>query len=188
MSQAYLRLLRPSPEPPAEANPPINPSTTSTEDDSTANPSATSTKDNSSASPSRTSTEDGLPANLPNFTKFRVQVSRNVHFLDAYNKEVAGFWQNGSVIWEEVQEWMQIAIETAQSDYTPFRCLEAGDPENPAGQHGPPIYMVGNGSTVDAGYYVLLACNGECESLNHHIHFIDTLITYRFQRKDRRHS
>jgi hypothetical protein len=80
---------------------------------------------------------------------------------------------------------MYIAIDTPQSSYTPFRCLEAGDPEDPAGQHGPPIHMAGNGSTVDAGYYVLLACDGECESASHHIHLIDTLISsHRFQRRD----
>ena len=123
-----------------------------------------------------------------NSTKFRVQASRNVHFLDAYNNEVAGFWQNGSVVWEEVLEWMDIVIVNDQSSYTPFRCLEAGDPEDPTGQHGPPIHMAGNGSTVVAGYYVLLAYDGECESSNHHIHLIDILISsHRFQRRDQRY-
>ena len=70
---------------------------------------------------------------------------------------------------------MSIIIENTRSSYTPFRCLEAGDPEDPARQHGPPIHMAGNGSTVDAGYYILLAYNGEYESSNHHIHLIDTL-------------
>ena len=84
---------------------------------------------------------------------------------------------------------MYIAIAVAQSSYTPFRCLEAGDPENPAGQHGPPIHMANNKSTVDTGYYVLLAYDGECESLNHHIHLIDILInSYRFQRRDQSHG
>ncbi len=76
---------------------------------------------------------------------------------------------------------MQIVIENEQSSYTPFRCLEAGDPEDPAGRHGPPIYMTNNRSAVGAGYYVLLDYDGECESSNHHIHLIDTLISsYRF--------
>jgi hypothetical protein len=189
MSQAYLRLLRPSSEPPAEANPPTNPSTTSTEDTSPANPSATSIDDNSPANPSRTSTGDSPPTNLSNFTKFRAEVSRNVHFLDARNNEVAGFWQNGSVVWEEVQEWMCIVIANAQSSYTPFHCLEAGDPEDPVGQHDPPIHMVNNRSTVGAGYYVLLAYDGESESSNHHIHLIDILISsHRFRCKNQRHS
>jgi hypothetical protein len=165
MSQAYLRSLR---------------STTSTEDNRPANPSTTSTEDNSPASPFAQA----------NFTKFRVKVSRNVHFLDARNNEVAGFWQNGSVVWEEIQEWMQIVIENATSSYTPFRCLEAGGPEDPAGQHGPPIYMANNRSTIDAGYYVFLAYDGECESSNHHIHFMDILMisSHRFQPRDHRHS
>ena len=83
---------------------------------------------------------------------------------------------------------MQIVIENEQSSYTPFHCLEAGDPENPTEQHGPPIYMANNGSTIGAGYYVLLAPDGECESSNHHIHFTDILISsYRFQRRDQAH-
>jgi hypothetical protein len=84
---------------------------------------------------------------------------------------------------------MQIVVENAQSSYTPCYCLEAGDPEDPARQHGPPIYMANNRSTIGAGYYVLLAHDGECESSNHHIHFIDILISsHRFQCRDQRHS
>jgi hypothetical protein len=167
-------LLRPSSEPLAEANPSTNPSTTPTEDNSPANPFATST-------------EDSSPANLP--IKFRVEAFRNVHFLDARNNEVAGFWQNGSVIWEEIREWLHIVITNDSSSYTPFPCLEDGDPEDPTGEHGPPIHMADNRSTVDAGYYVLLAYDGECESSKHHIHLIDTLISsYRFQRRDQHYS
>ena len=65
---------------------------------------------------------------------------------------------------------MHIVIKNPQSSYTPFQCLEAGDPEDPAGQHGPPIHMANNRSTVGAGYYVLLAHDGECESSNRHIY------------------
>ena len=84
---------------------------------------------------------------------------------------------------------MGIVITNAQSSYTPFQCLEAGDPEDPAGQHGDPIHMAGNRSTVSAGYYVLLAYDSECESSNHHIHLIDILISsYRLQPRDQRHS
>jgi hypothetical protein len=166
MSQAHLRSLRPS----------TNPSTTSTEDNSPANPSRTSTEGSPPTDPSRTSADITELAQA-NFTKIRAEVPRNIHFLDARNKEVAGFWQNGSVIWEEVQEWMRIVIENPQSSYTPFPCLEAGDPEDPVGQHGSPIYMTDNRSTVDAGYYILLAYDGECESSNHHIHLINTLIS-----------
>jgi hypothetical protein len=84
---------------------------------------------------------------------------------------------------------MHIVIANAQLSYTPFHCLEAGDPEDPAGRHGPPIHMANNRSTVDAGYYALLAYDGECESSNYHIHLIDRLISsHRFQRRDQRHS
>jgi hypothetical protein len=47
--------------------------------------------------------------------------------------------------------------------------------------------MANNGSTVDAGYYVLLAHDGECESSNHHIHLI-LISSHRFQYRDQRHS
>jgi hypothetical protein len=84
---------------------------------------------------------------------------------------------------------MHIVIENPQSSYTPFQCLEAGDPEDPVGQHGLPIHMANNRSTVGASYYVLLAYDGECESSNHYIHLIDTLISsHRFQRRYQRHS
>ena len=124
---------------------------------------------------------------VPARAKFRANVPRNVHFLDAHNNEVAGFWQNGSVIWREVQEWMGIVFTNPQSDYTPFRCLEAGDPDDPAGQHGSPIHMANSTLLVAAGYYVLLAHDGECEGSSH-INLIDTLISsHRFQCRDQRH-
>jgi hypothetical protein len=83
---------------------------------------------------------------------------------------------------------MQILILNAQSSYTPFHCLEAGDLEDPAGQHGFPIYMTSNRSTVSAGYYVLLAYDGECESSNCYIHLINILISsHMFQRRDQPH-
>ena len=69
---------------------------------------------------------------------------------------------------------MHIVIENEQPSYTPFHCLEAGDPEDPAGQHGPPIHMANNRSTVDAGYYVLLAHDGGCESSTYYFHLRHT--------------
>jgi hypothetical protein len=84
---------------------------------------------------------------------------------------------------------MHIVIANAQSNYTPFHCLEAGDPEDPAGRHGPLIHMANNRNTVDAGYYVLLAYDGKCERSNHYIHLIDKLISsHRFQHRDQRYS
>ena len=91
----------------------------------------------------------------------RATAVRNVHFLDAGNNEVAGFWQNGSVVWEEVQEWMHIVFTNPQSDYVPYRCLEDGDPQDPGTSHGPQINMTNNKSPVDTGYYVLLSDDGK---------------------------
>jgi hypothetical protein len=65
---------------------------------------------------------------------------------------------------------MHIVIENAQSSYTPFRYLETGDPEDPTRQHNPPIHMTSNRSTVDTGYYVLLAFDGERERYSSYRH------------------
>src|SRR5213593_1544683 len=90
----------------------------------------------------------------------RSNTVRNVRFLDADNNEVAGFWQNGSVVWDNILEWMHLVFTNPKSDYTPFRCLEDGDPHDPAGVHGPPIRLTDNKDVVDAGYYVLLSNDG----------------------------
>jgi hypothetical protein len=169
MSLAYLPSRRSTRS--TEDNPPANPSKTSTEGSPPANRPTTSTSRSSIDTVQRVLT--AYPENRhitepaqANFTKVRVEVPRNVHFLDARNNEVAGFWQNGSIVWEEVHEWMHIVIENPPSNYAPFQCLEAGDPEDPAGQHGPPIHMANNRSTVGTGYYVLLALDGECGITN----------------------
>lgn len=95
----------------------------------------------------------------------RVPIERNVRFLDGTNHEVAGFWQNGSVIWEEVLEWMHDVFTNPITEYAPFRCLEDGDPQDPVAKHGPPILLAGNLLVVDPGYYVLLSHGGEHERL-----------------------
>jgi hypothetical protein len=94
----------------------------------------------------------------------RTSVERNVHFLDGVNHEVAGFWQNGSVIWEEVLEWIHLVFTNPISEYTPFRCLEDGDPQDPAAKHGPPIHLASNKLVVDTGYYVILSPDGRHQS------------------------
>jgi hypothetical protein len=90
-------------------------------------------------------------------------IDRNVRFLDANNDECAGFWQNGSVTWEEVLEWMHIIFTDNVSGYTPARCLENGDPRDPTAtdNHGPPIPLAGNTLKVDPGYYIILSQDGK---------------------------
>jgi hypothetical protein len=91
----------------------------------------------------------------------RATIRRNVHFLDGENDEILGFWQNGSVSWSQIAEWMHITITLPSVEYAIFRCLESGNPENPATNHGPSINLSGNNNAVDPGYYVVLSANGE---------------------------
>ena len=93
-------------------------------------------------------------------------VRRNVHFLDGGNNEVLGFWQNGSVAWNEIAEWMHIIITLPSIQYAVFRCLENGNPQDPATNHGPPINLSGNKNTVNPGYYVVLSANSEYRKLD----------------------
>jgi hypothetical protein len=91
----------------------------------------------------------------------RATTRRNVHFLDGENNEILGFWQNGSVSWSQIAEWMYITITLPSVQYAVFRCLESGNPENPATNHGPSINLSGNNNAVHSGYYVVLSVNGE---------------------------
>ncbi|KAI9867544.1 MAG: hypothetical protein M1813_008343 [Trichoglossum hirsutum] len=91
----------------------------------------------------------------------RAVVRRNVHFLDGGNNEVLGFWQNGSVVWNQTAEWVHITIALPSTQYAVFRCLESGNPQDPATNHGPSINLSGNNNTVNLGYYVVLSSNGE---------------------------
>ncbi|KAH0563095.1 hypothetical protein GP486_002337 [Trichoglossum hirsutum] len=91
----------------------------------------------------------------------RATVPRNVHFLDGENNEVLGFWQNGSVTWNQMAEWMHITITLPSTQFAVFRCLESGDPQDPVTNHGPSIDLPGNNDAVDPGYYALLSANGE---------------------------
>ncbi|KAH0556344.1 hypothetical protein GP486_005732 [Trichoglossum hirsutum] len=91
----------------------------------------------------------------------RATVRRNVHFLNGENNEILGFWQNGSVSWSQIAEWMHIVIILPSTQYAFFRCLESGNPENPATNHGPSVNLSGNNNAVHPGYYVVLSANGE---------------------------
>lgn len=86
--------------------------------------------------------------------------SRNVHFLDGLNNEVAGLWQNGSIVWDDILEWMHIVLDNPVSSYAIFPCVEEDIPENPTEHHGPLINLADNQNVVDPGYYVVLAQNG----------------------------
>jgi hypothetical protein len=66
---------------------------------------------------------------------------RSVHFLDRGNNEVLGFWQNGSVVWNEIAEWMCITITLPSIQYAIFRCLENGNLQDPATNHSSLLYQ-----------------------------------------------
>jgi hypothetical protein len=86
---------------------------------------------------------------------------RNVHFLDGMNREVAGFWQNGSVVWEYILEYMHFVLDNPITSYAIFPCLETDSPQNRAEHHGPFVSLTNNQNIVDVGYYVVLAEDGE---------------------------
>jgi hypothetical protein len=89
-----------------------------------------------------------------------VKLTRNVHFVDANNDEIGGLCQNGSVTWAEISEWMQIVYMLPFDQYATFPCLENGDPEEPASQHGELINMQATNHPVQPGYYVILSPEG----------------------------
>ena len=86
-------------------------------------------------------------------------LDRNVHFVNAHNDEIGGLYQNGSVTWAEISDWMQIVYLLPFDQYATFPCLENDNPEDPAGQHGEPIDMQAN-HPVQPGYYVILSPEG----------------------------
>lgn len=91
---------------------------------------------------------------------------RNVHFINGNNDEIGGAWQNGSLSWAEMSEWMQIVFELPLEKYALFPCLEIGDPENPVTQHGAPINIHANADIIQPGFYVLLSSQGKDSSIS----------------------
>src|SRR3954451_22356069 len=105
-----------------------------------------------------------LPQSAYNMS--RATIRRNIHFLDGENNKILGFWQNGSVSWSQIAEWMHITITLPSVQYAVFRCLESGNTANPATNHGPSINLSGNNNAVHPGYYVVLSANGEYRDSN----------------------
>ncbi len=97
------------------------------------------------------------------------EFGRNVHFVNADNDEIGGTWQNGSLTWAEMSEWMQIVFELPLNEYAPFPCLEDGDPKDPVAQHGAPINMHANTNHIQFGFYVLLNPQGKSNTRSIHI-------------------
>jgi hypothetical protein len=102
------------------------------------------------------------------------QVERNIHIVNADNDEIGGTWQNGSLTWAEMSEWMQIVFELPLNEYAPFPCLEDGDPKDPVAQHGAPINMHANTNHIQPGFYVLLNPQGKSNT-----RLISILINFR---------
>ncbi len=114
------------------------------------------------------------------------QIARNLHFVNADNDEIGGTWQNGSLTWAEMSEWMQIVFQLPYDEYAPFPCLEDGDPKDPVAQHGAPINMHANTSHIQPGFYVLLSPEGKSNTRSIHISILKNFrFTYRYPYQSR---
>lgn len=101
------------------------------------------------------------PAFIPSTNMSRIlNVERNFHLLSSDNNEIGGFYQNGSVRWSQVEDWMHTVYSTSSLLYAVFPCSEEGDPQDPAAKHSPAINMSQNENIVAEGYYVLLSPAG----------------------------
>jgi hypothetical protein len=90
-----------------------------------------------------------------------LKFDRNIRFVNADNDEIGGTYQNGSLTWAEMLEWMQIVFELPIDTYAPFPCLEDGDPNDPVGQHGVAVNIPANTNYIQPGFYVLLNPQGK---------------------------
>jgi hypothetical protein len=98
------------------------------------------------------------------------ELDRNVHFVNADNDEIGGTWQNGSLTWAEMSEWIQIVFELSLDKYAPFPCLENGDPKDPVIQHNAPINMHVNTNHIQFRFYVLLNSQDKSKSRSIYIY------------------
>ncbi|OBT63892.1 hypothetical protein VE03_06593 [Pseudogymnoascus sp. 23342-1-I1] len=86
----------------------------------------------------------------------------NIHFVNSENDELGGAYQTGSLTWAEMSQRMDIVFELPTTGFTPFPCLEDGDPKNPLGHHGPLINLQEpNNDIIRPGFYILLSPDRE---------------------------
>lgn len=83
--------------------------------------------------------------------------NRNVHFLDAWGAEFAGFFQNGSIRYSDVRGFLLLMLMNDPSSYMLFRCSEPGVPTAPLENHGLPIVILDNKLHIQPAYYVILS-------------------------------
>lgn len=88
---------------------------------------------------------------------YRVSIKRNIHFVDGNNNEIGGAWQNGTLTWSEMAEWMEITFQKPTDEYAPFSCLEPGDPVQPLARHVPEIIIQNNTSPIVPEFYIILS-------------------------------
>ncbi len=127
-----------------------------------------------------------LPASdlrLPEMPRQRgpFKFKRNVHFVNGSNDEIGGTWQNGSLTWAEMSEWMQIVFQLPLENYVPFPCLEPGDPEDPVAQHSAAINMQSNTHVIQPGFYVLLDPQGKYPRYSIYLSCLWLLTSFRFR-------
>lgn len=87
--------------------------------------------------------------------------SQNIHFVNSENDELGSACQTGSLTWAQMSQRMDIVFELHKKDYSPFPCLEDGDPKDPMSYHGPRINIQEpNNDIIKPGFYVLLGPDG----------------------------
>lgn len=84
--------------------------------------------------------------------------TRNVYFHDGWGKIVGGFFQNGSVTWNELQKYMHIVYLNQSTSYAVYICVEPLDMKNLPNNHGPRVAI--DAKIVATGHYVLLGIDG----------------------------
>lgn len=82
---------------------------------------------------------------------------RNVFFVDGFGNDIGGIFQNGSVIWKEIQQYLRFLYNYYKS-YAVYPCMEPVDLKNLVDKHGPALEM--DEQKVLPGYYVILSPQG----------------------------
>lgn len=83
--------------------------------------------------------------------------NRNVQFVDACGVVFGGFFQNGSITYSDVHDFLRLTLVNHVSRYTLYRCTEPGVPASPLLHHGPPILILNNNLAIPPAYYVVLS-------------------------------
>ncbi|KZF19582.1 hypothetical protein L228DRAFT_263455 [Xylona heveae TC161] len=92
-------------------------------------------------------------------------IPRNVHFLDGNDDEVFGFFQNGSVTWDEIREWLDDLLLLLPQMPSDSYCIWTCPDDHVLAQHALHATRVDMLSShmneiVRAGFYAILSPEG----------------------------